>query len=98
MKATARPSPPEPPLRPWRALAALGAAWVLSVADARAQSMDLHGRLELQDAGESSRGDSLASALGAREANDAFGDLRLVWEPAWGRWSLSVHGVVAAED
>ncbi|MDB5483116.1 MAG: hypothetical protein JWO83_4169 [Caulobacteraceae bacterium] len=98
MKATARPSPPEPPLRPWRALAALGAAWVLSVADARAQSMDLHGRLELQDAGEFSRGDSLASALGAREANDAFGDLRLIWEPAWGRWSLSVHGVVAAED
>jgi hypothetical protein len=61
-------------------------------------SIDLHGRLELQDAGQFSRGDSLASALGAREANDAFGDLRLIWEPSWERWSLAIHGVVEAEN
>jgi hypothetical protein len=65
---------------------------------ARAESIDLHGRLELQDAGQFSRGDSLASALGAREANDAFGDLRLIWEPSWDRWSLAIHGVVEAEN
>ena len=65
---------------------------------ARAQSMGLHGRLELQDAGEFSRGDSLSSALGARDANDALADLRLTWEPSWNRWSLAVHGLVVAED
>ncbi|HLZ84436.1 MAG TPA: hypothetical protein VKQ54_12805 [Caulobacteraceae bacterium] len=82
-----------------RAAAPLAAlALLIAVADARAQSMDLHGRLELQDAGEFSRGDSLASALGARDADDGLADLRLTWEPSWDRWSVAVHGVVVGED
>jgi hypothetical protein len=94
MKARALPSP----LKPWRAFGALGVALVLAGADARAQSTDLHGRLELQDAGEFFRGDSLASALVAREANDALGDLRLIWEPDWGRWSLSIQTLLTVEN
>lgn len=80
------------------ALTAFGAALIVAGAHARAQSMDLHGRLELQDAGEFSRGDSLANALGARESNDALADLRLIWEPSWDRWSLALHGLVTARD
>jgi hypothetical protein len=71
---------------------------LLSERDAWAQSMDLHGRLEFQDAGEFSRGDSLETALGAREANDAQANLRLIWSPTWGRWSLDVEGLLQGEN
>jgi hypothetical protein len=80
------------------ALAALALGLVLAGAGARAQSMDLHGRLELQDAGEFSRDDSLQSALGAQQSNDALADLRLIWAPSWDRWSLEVDGLVTAQN
>ncbi|MDE2135302.1 MAG: hypothetical protein KGJ49_11965 [Alphaproteobacteria bacterium] len=65
---------------------------------ARADSSDIHGRLELQDAGSFARGDSIDAALGGRNRNDLFGNLRLTWEPAWGRWSFSAHYVLNVED
>ena len=80
------------------AFASLLLAPSLAGRDASAQSMDLHGRLEFQDAGEFSRGDSLESAMGAREANDAQANLRLIWSPTWGRWSLDVEGLLQGED
>ncbi len=89
------------PTRPSRlkaAFAGLLLALLLSERDAWAQSMDLHGRLEFQDAGEFSRGDSLETALGAREANDAQANLRLIWSPTWGRWSLDVEGLLQGEN
>jgi len=82
----------------WAALGALALGLVLAGTGARAQSMDLHGRLELQDAGEFSRDDSLQSALGAREANAALADLRLIWDPSWDRWSLAIDGLVTAQN
>lgn len=59
---------------------------------------DLHGRLELQDAGEFSRPDSVQAALGDQVANDALGNLRLIWEPVWGRFGLQIHYLLSAED
>jgi hypothetical protein len=94
MKARARLSRPDA----WAALAALALALGLVGAGARAQSMDLHGRLELQDAGEFTRSDSLQSALGAQESNDALGDLRLIWAPSWDRWSVEIDGLVTAQN
>ena len=60
--------------------------------------MDLHGRLELQDAGEFTRSDSLQSALGAQQSNEALADLRLIWAPRWDRWSLEIDGLVTAQN
>jgi hypothetical protein len=94
MKARARPSR----LDAWAALAALTLGLVLAGAGARAQSMDLHGRLEFQDAGEFTRSDSLQSALGAQQSNDALGDVRLIWAPTWNRWSVEIDGLVTAQN
>lgn len=59
---------------------------------------NLHGRFELQDALQVASADSVQAALGDQTANDALGNLRLVWEPSWGRWSLQCHYLVSAED
>ena len=59
---------------------------------------DLHGRLELQDAAQFASTGSVQAALGEQLANDALGNLRLTWEPTWGRFSLQVHYLVSAED
>src|SRR5215469_5358173 len=67
-------------IRPLPAFVALAlvAALVLTARGAHAQSMNLHGRLAVQDAGDFSRDDSLQSALGARDANDLLANLRLI--------------------
>jgi hypothetical protein len=78
---------------------ALAAAWLGAGGLARAaDNLDLHGRLELQDAGEFSADDSLEAALGAQQRNDSLAALRLTWEPREGPWSLSVHAVLTAEQ
>ena len=72
---------------------------LLAAAPALAQTDNgVHGRLELQDAGQFSGPDSLQAALGDRTANDALGNLRLTWEPTWGAWSVTAHYEVSAED
>lgn len=58
----------------------------------------LHGRLELQDAAQFASSGSVQAAMGDATANDALGNLRLIWEPTWGRWSLQLHYLIAAED
>ena len=58
----------------------------------------LHGRLEVQDAGQFSGPDSVQAAIGDRTADDALGNLRLTWQPTWGSWSAMVHYEVSAED
>lgn len=58
----------------------------------------LHGRLELQDAGQVAGAGSVEAAQGDATANDALGNLRLIWEPTWGPLSLQAHYLVAAED
>ena len=80
-----------------RVLAALGLALALGAGSARADN-GLHGRLEIQDAGQFASGDSLQAELGDREANDAQGNFRLTWEPSWGNWSFAFHDLVSAED
>ena len=80
-------------------LAASALALSLFALPALAQTDNkLHGRLELQDAGQLSGPDSLQAALGDAAANDALGNLRLTWEPTWGQWSFMLHYEVAAED
>ena len=44
---------------------------------------DLHGRLEVQDAGQFSPSDSIQASLGERAADDALANLRFTWEPTW---------------
>ncbi len=77
-------------------LAALAMAG--GVAAAHADTGDIHGRLELQDAGSFARDDSIDAALGARNRNDLFSNFRLTWEPTWVRWSFSIHYVLNVED
>ncbi|HUO13241.1 MAG TPA: hypothetical protein VMU37_10850 [Caulobacteraceae bacterium] len=59
---------------------------------------DLHGRLEIQDAGQFSGPDSIEAAFGEQTADDALANLRLTWQPTWGAWSLQAHYVVAVDD
>jgi hypothetical protein len=80
------------------ALVALALSLGLAAPAAFAQSTALHGRLELQEGGDFSRSDSLQAALGLKDANDAQGDVRLIWDPSWGRWSLSVQTVMTAQS
>lgn len=80
-----------------RALA-LCLAWSAWPAPAGAEPLDIHGRLELQDAGAFARGDSIDDVLGAKNRNDFSGNLRLSWEPRWENWSVSFHYVVAFDD
>ena len=59
---------------------------------------NLHGRVEVQDAGQFTGADSIEAALGARDSDEALANLRLTWEPSWGPWSLQLHYVVSAEN
>ena len=36
--------------------------------------------------------------MARRHANDVLANLRLTWEPTWGRWSLQAHYLVSVED
>ena len=58
----------------------------------------VHGRLEVQDAEQFTGAQSVQAALGLRTANDALGNLRITWEPTFGRWSFSFHYVLEAEN
>jgi hypothetical protein len=58
----------------------------------------LHGRLELQDAAQFASAESVQAQQGNETANDALGNLRLIWEPTSGRWSLQAHYLITAED
>jgi hypothetical protein len=73
------------------------ALWFAPVA-ASADSSDIHGRFELQDAGLFAPGDSLYGAAGSRSGNDLLANLRLTWEPSQDRWSFSFHNLVTVED
>lgn len=77
------------------ALAAIALAGRL--VPAFADTGSIHGRLEFQDAGLFTRGDSIDAAIRAENRNDAAGNLRLTWEPAWDRWTFSLHYLVAGE-
>ena len=90
MNAAARP---RPEARRRRAVLALS----LSLATLAHADDALHGRLELQDDEQFARAASLDAALGARDWNDQLANLRLIWEPQWSRWSLSVHYLVTFE-
>ena len=91
-------------LRPKRAappaaLALAALACALAPASGRADpGEDIHGRIELQDAGLFARSDSLYAAVGSRDGNDLLSNLRLTWEPSWDRWSFSFHDLVTFED
>ncbi len=76
--------------------AVLAALAMFAVAPAIADG-DIHGRLEVQDFAAFARDDSLDAFLHARNRNDVASNLRLTWEPSRGRWSVSVHAVVAAD-
>ncbi|MGC9953152.1 MAG: hypothetical protein ABSD21_02585 [Rhizomicrobium sp.] len=78
--------------------AAVAFAFFVACSPARADTGDIHGRLELQDAGSFTRSDSIDAALGARDRNDLLGNFRLTWEPSWDHWSFSLHYVLTAED
>jgi len=88
-----KPFPPERMAR----LAAIVFVAVLACAPVRAETDGIHGRLELQDMGAFARSDSIDAQLGARSRNDAIGNLRITWDPAFGSWSLSVHYLAAAQ-
>ena len=90
MNAAARPRPEA--RRPRAAL-----ALTLSLATLAHADDALHGRLELQDDEQFARAASLDAALGARDWNDQLANLRLIWEPQWSRWNLSVHYLVTFE-
>lgn len=79
-------------------LEALALALALAPAAARSDSFDIHGRFEVQEAGLFASADSLYAALGTRDGNDLSGNLRLIWEPSWDRWSFSLHDLISAED
>ena len=50
----------------------------------------VHGRLELQNVAAFDRAVSLSAMLGARNRDDALGDLRLTWQPRWNDWSFDI--------
>lgn len=81
-----------------RRLGAVAAICALASGAAYADPNDIHGRLELQDAGTFARDDSIESALGNEDANDLLGNVRLTWEPSWDKWSVSFHYVLTMED
>jgi len=79
-------------------LTAIALAFGLAPSPGRADSDDVHGRFELQEAGLFAPGDSLYAAIGSRDGNDLLTNFRLTWEPSWDRWSLSLHDLVTFED
>jgi hypothetical protein len=85
------------PRRPEARRRAALALAVASLAAAAHADDAIHGRFEVQDAYDFARADSLDAALGARDWNDVLANLRLVWEPAWSHWSLTVHYLVTFE-
>lgn len=87
--------PPRPERSQRLVTAAVAAA--LCCAPSVAGTDSIHGRFELQDIGSFARSDSLDSALGVRNHNDAMGNLRLAWEPTWDQWSFSLNYLVAAQ-
>ncbi len=89
MKAAVRPRPEG---RPRAAL-----TLALMLAGAAHADDALHGRFELQDDEQFARAGSLDAALAARNWNDQLANLRLIWEPQWWRWSLSVHYLLTFE-
>lgn len=91
-----RPAPP--PLSRALRLVALASACCFACGSAQADSDDIHGRLEIADAGTFSHGDSIEAALGDEDADDLLGNLRLTWEPSWDRWSVSFHYLVTMEN
>lgn len=78
------------------AWAATFALWLVA-SSAWAASNGIHGRLELQDAANFSRSDSIEAALGERNRNDLLGNLRLIWAPHWGNWSATAAYVVSGD-
>ena len=88
------------PLPPERAKQCVGLAIFVSAvfSPAMADSNDVHGRIELQDAGTFARSESIDSALGAEDRNDLLSNLRLTWEPTWGRWSVSLHYLLTLQN
>lgn len=81
-----------------RRLCAIAAIYGFASSAAVADPNDIHGRLELQDAGIFARDDSIESALGDQDANDLLGNFRFTWEPSWDEWSVSFHYVLTLED
>jgi hypothetical protein len=59
---------------------------------------DIHGRIELEDTGSFNRGYSLDAAQGTIDHNDGLMNLRLTYDPDWGRWSFDFHYLVTVED
>ena len=94
MRGRARRLRSEPAAR----LAQLTLACCLACTQAKADPSDIHGRLEIQDAGQFARGDSIDAALDAQDRNDLLANLRLTWEPSWDRWSVSFHYLATFED
>src|ERR1700728_1273191 len=91
---SARSSPPRSGFGGWLA----GILLFLFAAPALAQTDNaLHGRLEAQDSVEVNGPASLQAGLGDRVGDDASGNLRLIWEPSWGDWSLQAHYLVSAD-
>src|SRR5258708_5284429 len=78
-----------PTSRPDRAAALLAAAVLLAAAPARAEP--IHGRLAVQDSESFASSDSADAVAAGRERNDVTADARLIWEPSWDRWALSLH-------
>ena len=76
----------------FRFLPALLAATILATPAAADDVMDdFTGRLELTGRGVTNGSDSLDASLGHQTYFDAFGNLRLMWEPVYGDFDLSVH-------
>jgi hypothetical protein len=65
---------------------------------ARADSNDIHGRFEVADSGSFARSDSIDALLGLQNRDDLSGNLRLVWEPSRGRWSLALQYVATLQE
>lgn len=79
------------------AATALMLAALLAAASAHADDA-VHGRLEIGDSESFNRSDSLDALLGTPDHNDSLANLRLIWDPDWGRWSLDVHYFASLED
>jgi hypothetical protein len=78
------------------ALAGIATLLLLTATPSLADDGDdaIHGRVELQDAGNFVRGNTLDAQFGGENRNDFLSDIRLTWEPSWNNWSLAVHYVV----
>jgi len=57
----------------------------------------VHGRIELQEIGSFTRSNTLDAELHAQDRSDFNTDIRITWEPVFGRWSALLHYVVDAD-